>query len=41
VITWLSGAGHPLWFFWYVAVAAAVAFAVILTLRETKGTELR
>jgi len=41
VITWLSEAGHPLWFFWYVAVAAAVAFAVILTLRETKGTELR
>jgi MHS family alpha-ketoglutarate permease-like MFS transporter len=41
VITALSEAGHPLWFFWYVAVAAAVAFAVILTLRETKGTELR
>src|SRR5919112_4397822 len=41
VITWLSEAGNPLWFFWYVAIAAAVAFAVILTLRETKGTELR
>ncbi len=41
VITALSDAGHPLWFFWYVAAGAAVAFAVILTLRETKGTELR
>src|SRR3954469_24453570 len=41
VITALSNAGHPLAFFWYVSVAAAVAFAVILTLRETKGAELR
>jgi MFS transporter, MHS family, alpha-ketoglutarate permease len=41
VITALSEAGHPLWFFWYVAIAAAVAFGVILTLTETKGTELR
>jgi MHS family alpha-ketoglutarate permease-like MFS transporter len=41
VITALSEAGRPLWFFWYVAIAAAVAFAAILTLRETKGTELR
>ena len=41
MITALSEAGHPLWFFWYVAAGAAVAFAVILTLRETKGTELR
>ncbi len=41
VITWLSNNGRPLWFFWYVAIAAAVAFLVILTLRETKGTELR
>ncbi|MGY5883764.1 MFS transporter [Modestobacter lacusdianchii] len=41
VITALSEAGHPLWFFWYVAVAAAIAFCAILTLRETKGTELR
>jgi MHS family alpha-ketoglutarate permease-like MFS transporter len=41
VITALSEAGHPLWFFWYVAAGAAVAFAVILTLTETKGTELR
>ncbi|WP_299956042.1 MFS transporter [uncultured Modestobacter sp.] len=41
VITALSEAGHPLWFFWYVAVAAVIAFCTILTLRETKGTELR
>ncbi len=40
VITWLSDAGHPLWFFWYVAVAAAISFTVILTMRETNGTEL-
>jgi MHS family alpha-ketoglutarate permease-like MFS transporter len=37
----LSEAGHPLWFFWYVAVGAVVAFVATLTLRETKGTELR
>lgn len=41
VITWLSDAGHPLWFFWYVAVAAVITFVVILTMRETNGTELR
>ena len=41
VIIALSDAGHPLWFFWYVAIAAAVAFSVILTLRETKGSDLR
>ena len=41
VITALSSAGHPLWFFWYVATGAAIAFLVILfTLRETKGEEL-
>ncbi|MBW4720852.1 MFS transporter [Saccharothrix obliqua] len=28
-------------FFWYVAVGAAVAFAVILTLPETRGSRLR
>ncbi|OZM74618.1 MFS transporter [Amycolatopsis antarctica] len=28
-------------FFWYVAVAAAVTFLVVLTMPETKGTELR
>jgi MHS family alpha-ketoglutarate permease-like MFS transporter len=41
VITALSDAGHPVFFFVYVAVAAAIAFAVILGLKETKGTELR
>jgi MHS family alpha-ketoglutarate permease-like MFS transporter len=41
VITALSNAGHPVWFFWYVAVGAVVAFVATLTLRETKGTELR
>jgi MHS family alpha-ketoglutarate permease-like MFS transporter len=41
VITALSEAGHPLWFFWYVAVAAVIAFLAILTLPETRGSELR
>jgi MHS family alpha-ketoglutarate permease-like MFS transporter len=41
VITALSNAGHPLWFFWYVAAGAVVAFVATLSLRETKGTELR
>ncbi len=41
VITALSEAGHPTWFFWYVAIAAAVAFLGILSLSETKGSELR
>ncbi len=40
VITALSDAGHPVFFFVYVAVAAAIAFGVILTLRETRGAEL-
>ncbi|SNR84304.1 MFS transporter, MHS family, alpha-ketoglutarate permease [Blastococcus mobilis] len=41
VITALSEAGHPLWFFWYVAAGAVIAFVVILTtLKETNGTEL-
>jgi MHS family alpha-ketoglutarate permease-like MFS transporter len=41
VITALSDAGHPLWFFWYVAVGAAIAFVVVLvSLPETKGNEL-
>jgi MHS family alpha-ketoglutarate permease-like MFS transporter len=40
VITALSEAGHPLAFFWYVAVAAAVAFAAICTLPETRGKVL-
>ena len=41
MITALSQADHPLWFFWYVAVAAVIAFLAILTLPETKGSELR
>jgi MHS family alpha-ketoglutarate permease-like MFS transporter len=41
VITALSNAGHPLWFFWYVSAGAVIAFIATLTLRETKGTELR
>ena len=41
VITALSEAGRPLWFFWYVAAGAVIAFVVILTtLKETNGTEL-
>jgi MHS family alpha-ketoglutarate permease-like MFS transporter len=28
-------------YFWYVAIGAAIAFAVILTLPETRGSELR
>jgi MHS family alpha-ketoglutarate permease-like MFS transporter len=41
VITALSDAGHPLWFFWYVATGAAIAFVVVLlSLPETKGNEL-
>jgi MHS family alpha-ketoglutarate permease-like MFS transporter len=34
------GAISPTLYFWYVAVGAAIAFAVILTLPETKGSEL-
>jgi MHS family alpha-ketoglutarate permease-like MFS transporter len=42
VIVWLSNNDRPLWFFWYVAIAAVISFLVILTtLRETKGSELR
>jgi MFS transporter, MHS family, alpha-ketoglutarate permease len=42
VIVWLSNSDRPLWFFWYVAIAAVISFLVILTtLRETKGSELR
>jgi MHS family alpha-ketoglutarate permease-like MFS transporter len=41
VIVWLSNNDRPLWFFWYVAIAAVISFLVILTtLRETKGSEL-
>jgi MHS family alpha-ketoglutarate permease-like MFS transporter len=41
VITALSNAGHPLWFFWYVSAGAVIAFIATLTLRETNGTDLR
>jgi MHS family alpha-ketoglutarate permease-like MFS transporter len=41
VIQWLSNIGHSSWFFWYVAVGAAVAFVATLTLPETKGSVLR
>ena len=41
VIQWLSGVGHSSWFFWYVAVGAAIAFVATLTLPETKGSVLR
>ncbi len=41
VITALSNRDMPMVFFWYVAGGAVVAFLAILTLRETKGTELR
>ena len=41
VIQWLGNTGHSSWFFWYVAVGAAVAFVATLTLPETKGSVLR
>ena len=41
VIQWLGGMGHSSWFFWYVAVGAAIAFVATLTLPETKGSVLR
>ncbi len=41
LISALSGAGAATAFFWYVAAGAAVSFAVILTLPETRGTALR
>jgi MFS transporter, MHS family, alpha-ketoglutarate permease len=40
VIQWLSNISHSSWFFWYVAVGAAVAFVATLTLPETKGSVL-
>jgi MHS family alpha-ketoglutarate permease-like MFS transporter len=39
--TALSEAGHADIFFWYVAGAAVITFVVILTLRETKGIDLK
>ncbi|MGH3343545.1 MAG: MFS transporter [Carbonactinosporaceae bacterium] len=41
VITWISGLGHSSWFFWYVTVGAVICFATVVSLHETKGTELR
>ncbi|MFF0145018.1 MHS family alpha-ketoglutarate permease-like MFS transporter [Amycolatopsis sulphurea] len=41
VLNALSAAGAGTAFFWYVAIAAAIAFLVILRLPETKGTELQ
>ncbi|GAA1031144.1 MULTISPECIES: MFS transporter [Amycolatopsis] len=41
VLSALSAAGAATAFFWYVAVAAAIAFFVILRMPETKGSELR
>jgi MHS family alpha-ketoglutarate permease-like MFS transporter len=41
VIQTLSGAGLADVFFWYVAAGAAIAFLVILTLPETRGSVLR
>ncbi|MGW4586021.1 MFS transporter [Amycolatopsis thermoflava] len=41
VISALSAAGASILFFWYVAAGAVIAFLVLLTLPETKGTELR
>ncbi|TCO50783.1 MFS transporter [Actinocrispum wychmicini] len=41
VITWLAELGASTVFFWYVAVAAAISFLMILTLPETKGAELK
>jgi MHS family alpha-ketoglutarate permease-like MFS transporter len=41
VIQSLSQAGLAGAFFWYVAVGAAIAFVVVLTMRETKGEVLR
>ncbi|HVV11977.1 MFS transporter [Amycolatopsis sp.] len=41
LISALAAADASIAFFWYVAGAAAIAFVVILTLPETKGSELR
>ncbi|GAA4432439.1 MFS transporter [Actinokineospora soli] len=41
LISALSSAGLANAFFWYVAAGAAIAFAVILTLPETRGAPLR
>ncbi|GAA3041638.1 MFS transporter [Actinokineospora globicatena] len=41
VVTALADAGASTIFFWYLTGAAVIAFFVILTLPETKGTDLR
>ncbi|WP_435158290.1 MFS transporter [Amycolatopsis sacchari] len=41
VISALSAANLSTVFFWYVAVAAVITFLVLLTLPETRGSELR
>jgi MHS family alpha-ketoglutarate permease-like MFS transporter len=41
VIQALSDAGHASWFFWYVAAGAVIGFLTVLTLPETKGSDLR
>lgn len=41
VISALAAANASIAFFWYVAVAALITFLVILTLPETRGSELR
>lgn len=41
LISALSNVGLATVFFWYVAAGAAIAFTVILTLPETRGTPLR
>lgn len=41
LISALSGAGAATAFFWYVAAGAAISFAVVLTLPETRGSALR
>ena len=41
VIQWLGDAGHSSWFFWYVAIGAAIAFVATLSLPETKGSVLK
>ncbi|TNC24394.1 MFS transporter [Amycolatopsis alkalitolerans] len=41
VISALAAANASIAFFWYVAVAAVITFVVLLTLPETRGSELR
>jgi MHS family alpha-ketoglutarate permease-like MFS transporter len=41
VISALAAANASIVFFWYVAVAAVITFVVILTLPETRASELR